>query len=110
VNLTQTVNNDSADECEHCRELDEPKQFEIILGLRRLVQKYQYTCNFGHNASSCLMPARACRVKIECDNNVGDIASIAIIELGTSDIEFVSADNSDGWTDYDEFGVAEDSQ
>ena len=109
VNPTRTTNKDSADECEHCWQLDEPEEFESILGLRRLVLIHQYECSFGYTLNNCPMSARACKSKIEYDNNNTDISSIAFIELGIRDIDVIYDDSDDDWINDDDFDVAEES-
>jgi hypothetical protein len=87
-----------ADECEHLRELPEPDEFEIILGLRRLIQIYRFCCGLEYNPVDCPLRARCCNFKIECDNNDMDLGSIGMLELGTRDVKviFESDDEDDG--------------
>jgi hypothetical protein len=98
--VTQTrgipaVELNGANECEHCRHRPETDSLDIIIGLRRLLQQYQYYCALEYDLMNCPLKARACKMKIEFDGNASDIKSICILELGTSDIEFIYDDGGD---------------
>jgi hypothetical protein len=99
-------------DCEHLRRLQEMEEFEIVLGLRKLVQCYEYTCALGYTVVDCPMPARVCKMKIETDNNCSDLASIGLIELGTRDVNVVFGDEDEMGGDFDigldEFDDGED--
>jgi len=89
------MNFNGANECEHLRELHEPNEVEMVLGMRRLIQMYRFYCGLGYTPEECPVNARCCKHKIECDNNAMDRASIGIIEIGTHDIDVIFEDSGD---------------
>ena len=106
--LIQSVWKDGADECEHCRSLPEPKEYMVVLGLRRLIQHYTFICGLEYTFADCPLTGRACKVKLEGDRNRGDLASIGLIELGTRDIEVIFEDDEDDGSNFDEFDATDE--
>ena len=89
------MNFDSADECEHLKKLPDLEEYEIILGMRKVVQTFQFCCGLNYNPlQECPVPARLCKAKIEYDINSTDLGTVGLIEIGTRDLNVIFDDDT----------------